>query len=375
MKIGLVCPYSLDVPGGVQNHVGDLAQVLLSRGHQVGVLAPGDEAHDRPPHVELVGKAVPVRYNGSVARLAFGPRVAARTSRWLREGGFDLLHVHEPMSPSVSLIALWAADMPVVATFHTSNVRSRALSSMSSLLRPSLEKISARIAVSEPARLTLVQHLGGEPVVISNGLFCEPFGSATPRSAWQHPGPTIVFLGRVDEPRKGLDVLVRSLPQVLERFPHARLLIAGRGDVALPAGLSVDVRRRIELLGQVSDPDRARLLSSASVYVAPQTGGESFGIVLVEAMAAGAPVVASDLPAFRDVLGGGELGRLFRRGDPGACAQALIDVLCDREGREQRRLRALGAVTGYDWSVVADDVLAVYEVVLPGPRADGGEGR
>ncbi|MBA3233964.1 MAG: glycosyltransferase family 4 protein [Propionibacteriales bacterium] len=366
MRVGLVCPYSLDVPGGVQNHVSDLAQALLARGHRASVLAPGDGMHERPSHVEVVGKAVPVRYNGSVARLAFGPRVAARTARWLREGDFDVLHVHEPMSPSVSLIALWAAEVPVIATFHTSNARSRALSSLSVVLRPSLEKIAARIAVSEAARLTLVQHIGGEPVVIPNGLFGEPFAAATPRPEWSHPGPTIAFLGRVDEPRKGLDVLLRSLPLVLAEFPGTRLLVAGRGEVVPPDDLSADVRRHIEPLGQVTDIDRARLLSSAAVYAAPQTGGESFGIVLLEAMAAGAPVVASDLPAFRGVLADGQLGRLFAPGDPTACAQALIDVLRDREGRELRARHALAAVRGYDWAVVAGEVIAVYETVLPG---------
>jgi phosphatidylinositol alpha-mannosyltransferase len=370
VRVGLVCPYSLDVPGGVQNHVSDLAQVLTGRGHDVGVLAPGDEDVEHPPHVTVVGRAVPVRYNGSVARVAFGPRVAARTAKWLRDGGFDVLHVHEPVSPSVSLVALWAAEVPVVATFHSAHLRSRTMSSLAAVLRPTIEKISARIAVSESARSTLVEHLGGDPVVIPNGLFCADFSQAQPRVRWQQPGPTIVFLGRTDEPRKGLDVLLQAFPPILERHPTTRLLVAGHGEVDL-SGVPGDARRQVEVLGQLSDVDRARLLSSATVYVAPQVGGESFGIVLVEAMAAGAPVAASALPAFRSVLADGELGVLFAAGDSTDCGRAVSDLLSDSSIRERLRHSAAAAVLRYDWSGVTDDIVAVYDTVLPARRLWG----
>lgn len=369
MKIGLVCPYSLDVPGGVQNHVRDLAEQLVACGHQVGVLAPGESRAGLPAYVDVVGRAVPVRYNGSVARLAFGPRVAARTSRWLREGGFDLIHIHEPVTPSVSVLALWAAEQPVVATFHTANLRSRTLSSLAGVLRPSIEKISARIAVSEAARDTLVQHVGGEPVVIPNGLFVDEFARAQPRPQWQQPGPTIAFLGRTDEPRKGLAVLVEAFEDVVAALPTARLLVAGGGTAEAVRRCQPHVREQIELLGQLGDPDRGRLLASVTVYVAPQTSGESFGIVLAEAMAAGAAVVASDLPAFTAVLADGALGRLFTAGDPAACAAAVVDVCSDQHHLEGQRCRASAAVRRYDWARVVDDILAVYETVLP-PRPD-----
>ena len=180
MRVGIVCPYSFDAPGGVQNHVKDLAEALRSRGHEVAVLAPGEDNHV-PDYVTLAGGAVPVPYNGSVARLSFGPVVAARVRRWLRDGRFDVLHIHEPATPSVTLLALWQAECPVVATFHTSNVRSRAMSASASILRPSMEKITARIAVSEHARGTLVQHVGGEPVVIPNGVYVDHYAHARPR--------------------------------------------------------------------------------------------------------------------------------------------------------------------------------------------------
>ncbi len=369
MRIGLVCPYSLDVPGGVQNHVRDLAAVLAARGHHVGVLAPGEATVGLPAYVEIVGRSVPVRYNGSVARLAFGPKVANRTKRWVLQGGFDLLHIHEPATPSVSLLALWAADCPVVATFHSAIPRSRTMSSVAGFLRPSMEKVTARIAVSEAARSTLVHHLGGEPVVIPNGLFCLPLVEARPRPQWTglSGGPTIVFLGRTDEPRKGLAVLLAAFPRVLERHPAARLLVAGHGDEAPLDLLPESALRQVELIGRVSDEDRARLLASATVYVAPQTGGESFGIVLVEAMAAGAAVVASDLAAFRAVLGGGEFGALFPAGDATGAADVISRLLSDGERREALRLKASQEVRRYDWSRLTVDVEAVYSTVVAGP--------
>lgn len=362
MRVGLVCPYSLDVPGGVQNHVRDLAAVLPERGYDVGVLAPGEGGAGLPAYVATVGKAVPVPYNGSVARLAFGPRVASRVRRWLTEGDFDVLHVHEPSVPSVSLLAVWATDLPVVATFHTATPRSRTMSSAAALLRPSLEKISARIAVSESARSTLVHHLGGEPVVIPNGLNCALFAAAAPRPEWQSP-PTIGFLGRTDEPRKGLSVLLDALPLLLRRHPEVRLLVAGRGSPDVFDSVDADSRKHVEYLGQLSDGERARLLASVTVYVAPQTGGESFGIVLAEAMAAGAAVAASDLPPFRAVLADGRYGALFAAGDPSDAARVIGGLVASADDRAAFQRRAGAAVWRYDWSSVVPSITAIYDTV------------
>ncbi len=363
MKVGLVCPYSLDVPGGVQNHVRDLAEVLVERGYDVAVLAPGEESAGLPAYVQTVGKAVPVPSNGSIARLAFGPRVANRVRRWLADGDFDLLHVHEPSVPSVSLLAVWAADCPVVATFHTANTRSRTMSAAAALLRPALEKISARIAVSESARSTLVQHLGGEPVVVPNGLNCAAFAAATPVEAWQVPGPTIGFLGRTDEPRKGLSVLLAALPALLDQHPDMRLLVAGRGSPDVFDFLDPRSRGHVEYLGAVSDADRARLLASVAGYVAPHTGGESFGIVLAEALAAGAAVAASDLPPFRTILGDGRYGALFTAGDSAACAGVVGRLLASSDELTALRTTAREAAWRYDWSRVAPAITAVYDTV------------
>jgi len=365
VKIGIVCPYAWDVPGGVQFHIRDLADHLIRLGHDVSVLAPADDETPLPPYVVSAGRAVPVPYNGSVARLNFGFLSAARVRRWLQHGAFDVIHIHEPASPSLGLLACWAAQGPIVATFHTSNPRSRAMIAAYPILQPALEKISARIAVSEYARRTLVEHLGGDAVVIPNGVDVDFFGSAEPKAEWQ--GKTIGFIGRIDEPRKGLPVLMKALPTILAAVPDARLLVAGRGDEEeAVAALPAELRSRVEFLGMVSDEDKARLLRSVDVYVAPNTGGESFGIILVEAMSAGAPVLASDLDAFAQVLDQGEAGELFTNEDAEALAAAAVRLLGDPDRLAELRERGTRHVRRFDWSTVGADILAVYETVTTG---------
>lgn len=371
MRIGLVCPYSLDVPGGVQNHVKDLAEALIGLGHHVSVLAPSEHERALPSYVVSAGGAVPVPYNGSVARVSFGPVVAARVRRWLKDGKFDVIHLHEPATPSISLLALWSSDCPVVATFHTSNVRSRAMSASASILRPSLEKITARVAVSEYARSTLVQHVGGEPVVIPNGVYVDRFAQAAVRDDWRGEGPTVAFVGRIDEPRKGFPLLCKAFPGIARAFPGARMLVVGGGDVAAARqGIPVGLRDSVSFLGRASDVEKASALRSADLYVAPNTRGESFGIVLLEAMAAGTPVLASDIPAFRRVLGNEAYGTCFRHGDAGDLETNAVQLLSGGHDREARREAARGVVRRYDWSAVAGRIVQVYETVTGSRRED-----
>src|SRR6266508_4629743 len=310
VRIGIVCPYSFDVPGGVQNHVRDLAQTLIGLGHQVSVLAPADDEEHLPPFVVPAGRAVPVPYNGSVARLAFGPISAARVRRWLTAGRFEVLHVHEPMNPSLSMLAVLSAGCPVVATFHTAMSRSRAMSVAQGLLQIVLEKITVRIAVSELARRVQVEHLGGGAWEIPNGVAVNRYAGARPLPGW--PG----------EPEDLLD------------------------DVPDP------LRSRIVFLGKVSEEDKARMLRSVDIYVAPNVGGESFGMILTEAMAAGTPIVASDLDAFRRVL------------DAGALAATLADLLDQPVIRAELAARAADVVAAYDWPSVAARVLEVYATAI-----------
>ncbi len=370
MRIGIVCPYSFDVPGGVQNHVIDLAEALIGLGHQVSVLAPADEDAPLPPYVVPAGRAVPLPYNGSVARIAFGPVSTARVRRWLARGAFDVLHVHEPLTLSLSLLAVLSARGPVVATFHTAMTRSRALAAAQGMLQIVIERITARIAVSALARKVQVEHLDGGAVEIPNGVAVAKFASAEPLPGWPGEsapgrGGTHVFLGRFTEPRKVFPVLRQAFVALARQRPGLRLLVAGPGDADdLYDEVPADLRDRVTFLGLVSEADKARMLRSVDVYVAPNTGGESFGMILTEAMAAGAPVVASDLDAFRRVLDGGRAGELFPTGDAQALRDRVVALLDDGERRRALSARARETVAAFDWPVVAQRVLEVYATAI-----------
>lgn len=365
MRIGIVSPYSFDVPGGVQNHIMDLAEALIELGHEVSVLAPADEDAELPAYVHPAGRAVPLPYNGSVARIAFGPVSTARVRRWLKNGEFDVLHVHEPLSPSLSFLAVLSARGPVVATFHTAMTRSRALAGLQSLLQPVIEKITARIAVSELARKVQVEHLGGGAVEIPNGVAVRKFASATPLPDWPGEGGALGFLGRFTEPRKGFPLLRSAFVTLARQRPGLRLLVAGPGDRAdLYTDIPGELHDRVEFLGLVSEADKARMLRSVDVYVAPNTGGESFGMILTEAMAAGATIAASDLDAFRRVLDGGRAGALFPNGDAGALTTLLGDLLDDPRRRADLASCARTVVATFDWPSVANRVLEVYATAI-----------
>lgn len=362
----MVCPYSFDVPGGVQAHVVELAQVLIERGHRVSVLAPASEETELPDFVVSAGRAVAIPYNGSVARLSFGPTAYARIRRWINDNNFDVLHIHEPNAPSLSMLALKIAQGPIVATFHTSTTKSLVLSTFQGVLRPYHEKISGRIAVSELARRWQVEALGSDAVEIPNGVNVAAFARAPRLDGYPRAGGTVLFLGRYDEPRKGMAVLLQALPALVAAHPDVQILIVGRGDEERLRAQAGEHAHHLRFLGQVSDEEKASALRSADVYCAPNLGGESFGIVLVEAMAAGTPVVASELDAFRRVLRDGAAGLLTPIGDPLRLSQALDTVLTDRTQRAELVAAANIAVAEYDWPVVAEQIMRVYETVTVG---------
>jgi phosphatidylinositol alpha-mannosyltransferase len=363
MRIGMVCPYSFDVPGGVQSHVLQLAEVMRTRGHDVSVLAPSSPHVDLPDYVVSGGKAVPIPYNGSVARLRFGPATHRKVKKWIVEGEFDVLHLHEPNAPSLSMLALMIAEGPIVATFHTSTTKSLTLSVFQSILRPWHEKIVGRIAVSDLARRWQMEALGSDAVEIPNGVDVASIAEAPLLDGYPRPGKSVLFLGRFDEPRKGMAVLLAGLPQLVAHHPDIEILIVGRGDEDELSSEAGEVAGHLRFLGQADDAVKASALRSADVYCAPNTGGESFGIVLVEAMAAGTPVVASDLDAFRRVLLDGAAGCLVPVDDSAHLAQALIDVLGDDAAARRYVKTATEAVQRYDWSVVARQIMRVYETV------------
>ncbi len=365
MRVGIVCPYDWSAPGGVKQHIRDLANALQDQGHEVSVLTPCENESDLESFVVSAGRPIPVPYNGSVARLSFGPVSAARVRRWVRDGQFDVVHVHEPASPSLSVLACWVCDGPLVATWHSSSERSRAMTAFYYLLQTAMEKISGRIAVSEKARQTLVENVGGDAVLIPNGVTCKQFETGEPFDGYPRAGRTILFLGRIDEQRKGLDVLLKAMPQIVERFGDIRLLVAGPGDIdGVRASLDPTVSPHVEFLGLVSEDDKVRAFKSADVYIAPNTGGESFGIVLLESMAAGTPVLASDIEAFSKVLENGTSGALFANEDSVDLATQLEALLIDAPRCEALRIEGFRRSREFDWASVARDIVRVYEAVL-----------
>ena len=320
MRVGLVCPYSLTVPGGVQGQVLGLARALRTLGHHVRVLAPSDGP---PPDagVTPLGKSIPMSSNGSLAPIAPDPSCALRTIRALRDEAFDVVHLHEPFCPGPTLTSMLFTDHPLVGTFHRSGASS-AYAMLSPATRRLVHRLRVRFAVSPEARDTARDALGGAYELVFNGIEVEHFAKATPTPT---DGPTIFFVGRHEE-RKGLGVLLDAMA----RLPaDVRLWVAGAGNQtpALKARTAGD--DRIQWLGRLSDAEKASRLRGADIFCAPSLHGESFGIVLLEAMAAQTPIVASDLAGYRNVARPDVDAVLVPPGDTAALASALEGVLAD----------------------------------------------
>ncbi len=367
LKIGIVCPYSWDTPGGVQNHIRDLAEFLIASGHEVSVLAPAIDETKLPDYVVNAGKPISIPYNGAVARVLFGPVAFARVRQWISQGDFDLLHLHEPAIPSISLLACWAADGPMVGTFHAAAKRQKIIFAIGPILEPAIEKLSARIAVSEAARLTLTDHLDTDAVIIPNGIYANRYTDGKSLAKWS--GNTIGFIGRFEEPRKGLSVLVDALPVISRFAPDVKVFVAGPGNPEeVIESIDPQLRQRFEFLGKISESEKADFMSSVAVYVAPNTGGESFGIILAEALAGGACVIASDIPAFDDLLGQGEYGALFESESSTELAKVVIDLLRDQAKRKEFSSRGKERAKKFDWTVVAEQIFSVYEMSIVGSQ-------
>lgn len=318
MRVALVCPYSLTLPGGVQGQVLGLARSLRALGHVARVLGPCDGP---PPDVGVtpLGNCVPLAANGSVAPIAPDVSCALRTIRALADEGFDVVHLHEPLVPGPTMTAVLLAPAPLVGTFHAAG-GSAAYRWLAPVTRALARRLSVRCAVSRDAADLARRELGGEYEVLYNGIEVDRFAKATP---WPTEAPTIFFVGR-HEPRKGLGVLLSALAELPS---DVRVWVAGEGPetAELRAGAGGD--ERVEWLGRISDDELMRRLRGADVFCAPSLHGESFGVVLLESMAAETPVVASDLPGYRHVARPGQDGLLVPPGDASGLAAALTRVL------------------------------------------------
>ena len=355
MRIGVVCPYSLTVPGGVQSQVLGLVRALRSKGHEARALGPCDGP---PPHawVTPLGNSIPAAANGSIAPVAPDPSAQLRLIRAVRDEAFDVLHVHEPLAPGVTMTACLIKPAPLVATFHAAGV-SASYRWLNPLVRWVANRIDLRCVVSDDARMLASKYLPGHYEQLWNGIEIEPYTKADP---WPTDGPTIMFLGR-HEPRKGLAVLLGALPMLP---PDVRLWVCGEG----PATEHLKARHagdpRISWLGRVPDEEKQRRLCGADLFCAPSLGGESFGVVLLEAMAASAAIVCTDLPGYRMVARPDREALLVPPADSAALAATLQRCLADRDLRA--KLVAAGEERAAEFSMdrLADRYVELYEQVL-----------
>ncbi len=356
MRIALVCPYAWDEPGGVQVHVRELGERLRGRGHEVLALTPS-HARPREPWVVSVGRPLSLAYGRTRAPVSPWPGTRRRVRAALDAFGAEVVHVHEPASPSASVFAL-GTDAPLVATFHSGLDRALLYDAAAPLLRRAARRIAVRIAVSERAAAVARRRLRGTYRVIPNGVDVARFATASPADLG--PGTKLLFVGRLHE-RKGFAVAVDALSHLAPSRPDLRLVVAGDGTQrAALEGLDPAARDRVTMLGAVRNEDLPPISAACDVFVAPNTGGESFGLVLLEAMAAGLPVVASDIPGFDEVVIDGLDGLLVPPGDPAALAAAVARLLDEPEtaGRLAEAGRRRAAHT--DWAVVVEEVETAY---------------
>ncbi len=326
MRIGIICPYSLTMPGGVQMQVLGLARALRRRGHAVRVLAPCDGP---PPDagVTPLGLSLPTAANGSVAPVAPDPACQLRTIRAMRDEDFDVIHLHEPLAPGATTTALLTKPAPMIGTFHAAG-GSLAYDLMPRAVRFLARRLDDQVAVSEDASKMATEALGGEYDLLFNGVELRRYAEGP---VIKGDGPTILFLGR-HEPRKGLDVLLEAMSLLPA---EVRLWIAGEGPETNDLKVRFAGDSRIEWLGTISESEKTARLRGADVFCAPSLRGESFGIVLLEAMAASTPVVASDIPGYSNVARSGRDAVLAPPGDHESLAMALRRLLTSAEERDR----------------------------------------
>ncbi len=360
MKVLVACPYDWGAPGGVQVHVRELAARLRDAGHEVRVLAPG-RGSPSEEWVRYTGRPLRISYAGTVAPICPWPSSLREIRREMREFAPDVVHVHEPFTPSTSMFATMAADAPVVATFHAYLDRSRLLSIAKPLLRRVWRHIAVPIAVSEAAASFSARRFGREPAIIPNGVEVERFGSGVPRSDLSQ-GPKLLWVNRLD-PQKGFRVALRAFDILSRQLPELTMVVAGDGperaaiEELAPSG-------RIVMLGNVPHDELPDLFASAGVFVSAATGQESFGMVLVEAMSAGVPVVATDIPGYREVVRPDAEGLLVPPGNAIALSVALRRILVDPKLAARYGQAGRSRAAGFSWNEVVPRIEAAYERAL-----------
>lgn len=387
MKIAQVSPYDYPYAGGVQEHIHYLSEHFQAMGHQVQILAPSSADADELDGnvIKVSDTIVPVPFSGSIVRITISPRVYRRVKHILEEGQFDIIHLHEPMVPILSLVVLRHAKAVTVGTFHAYRESHTAYEFGKPLLQPFIDRLDGKIVVSEAARSTVARYFPGEYVVIPNGVDFERFADPTIRHVerFDDGRPNILFVGRLEK-RKGFEYLLKAFRFVKAAFPEARLLVVGRYDREDVEPFEWYVQHHhlgdVHFIGYVPPDELPRYYRTATLCCVPSTGFESFGIVLLEAMASGVPVVASDIPGYREVLTSGVAGVLVPPANIDALASALISLLKDPDRRHAMAERGMAEARRYNWDRVAQQVMGYYRALLDrrrweDPMAVAGERR
>jgi phosphatidylinositol alpha-mannosyltransferase len=373
VKIGLVTPYVYPVPGGVNEHVRYLYQNLRLHGHDVRIIS-SSHGLQRASEGDVIrlGKGFSMPTNGSVGTITVSPRYVGLVDDMLARERFDVLHFHEPFVPFLSLILLRRSRSVNIATFHAYAGFSLSYEFGSRVMQGHARLLHGRIAVSAAARHFIDRYFPGDYKIIPNGVDVGRYGRAVPLSRWQDGVHNILFIGR-HEPRKGLLDLLKAYRILRKTGCGCRLLIVGSGPQEREARRYVMTRRLagVEFLGRVSDSEKAQLLKSADVFAAPSTGQESFGIVLLEAMAAGAPIVASDIHGYKGVVKRGEQGLLVPPGEPKEFAVAIRRLLADGPLRAEMSASGVARAEAFSWERITDRVEAYYGFVIRRLAAQG----
>ena len=376
MKIALVTPYDYPFPGGVTEHIASLDRVFRRWGHEVWVLATSSKDEDELDHnvLRVAGGVFPFQASGSVARISLSPRAYNRVKAILREKAFDIVHLHEPLMPALPLAVLRHSRAVNVGTFHAYRETGHpGYIYGRHLLQPFFDRLNGRIAVSDAARDAVARYFPGPYRIIPNGIDYDRFSRDLPPVERYHDGrPTILFVGRLDK-RKGFEYLLEAFGRVRISIPNARLLVVGAYNKEDKEPYVLQARqdgfRGVHFVGYVPEAEKPRYFRSCDVFCAPSTGNESFGIVLLEAMASGRPVVASNIPGYRSVLTDGREGLLVERGDVSGLASALIRLLRDPDLRARMSAQGRETARCFAWERIAARVLDYYNELIE-ERAD-----
>ena len=369
MKIGLVSPYDYSFPSGVVNHIAYLAHHFVQWGHEVKIIAPCLRGGTRyfEEEVTSVGRPIPVPFAGSVARVPLSPWLPAQIGEILAKEKFDILHLHEPFAPMLSVSALLKSNCVNVGTFHACHSRAQSYWLARHAFRRWLGMLHGKIAVSKPALDFVSRHLPGDYRIIPNGIDTEHFSPDGPQHKEFADGkPNVLFVGRLEK-RKGLDYLLNACAKAKRHSPNFRLVVVGPGTRLRPGYQKMvkDLRLTdVVFTGFVPGAELPQYYRSADIFCAPATGGESFGIVLLEAMACGKPVVATHIDGYASLLSHGEEGLLVPARDEESLARALLSLLDDKYLRNQMGAEGRIKAEKYSWANVAHQVMDYYNSLL-----------